>query len=339
MRLCKVCECGKILYYMRGEDCPDPCPECGRMTLGYDVFAEDDPKVEIKRRENLEKLGVKIQEPTAEEAPAQNVTPPSFQTPGGSAVHSGFQAPTGNAAPPSFQAPTGNVTPPSFQAPTGNAAPPSFQAPTGNVTPPPSFQAPTGNVTPPQSFQAPTGNAAPPSFQAPTGNSVPPSFQAPTGNAAPPSFQAPAGNVTLPSFQTPTGNVTPPSFQTPAGNPSGTESGASWKQMISAEKKAKTVYRLHSLQRGYYIDLPETECIVGRTEVGGEQLAHNNAVSRKHIKVQINKRQKGIIVTDISHYGTKINGIAIIKDKPVLLSVGGRITLYNEDLILETVEV
>lgn len=284
MRLCKVCECGKILYYMRGEDCPDPCPECGRMTLGYDVFAEDDPKVEIKRRENLEKLGVKLQTPTAEEAPAGNVAPSGFQ------------------APPSFQAPGGSTVHPGFQAPTGNAAPPSFQAPTGNATPP-SFQAPTGNVTPPPSFQAPTGNAAPPSFQAPTGNAI------------------------------------PPSFQTPNSNPSGTESGPSWKQMISAEKKTKTVYRLHSLQRGYYIELPETECIVGRTEIGGEQLAHNNAVSRKHIKVQINKRQKGIIVTDISHYGTKINGIAIIKDKPVLLSVGGRITLYNEDLILETVEV
>ena len=248
MRLCKVCECGKILYYMRGEDCPDPCPECGRMTLGYDVFAEDDPKVEIKRRENLEKLGVKLQAPTAEEAPAGNVAP------------SGFQAP------------------PSFQAPGGSTVHPGFKAPTGNLTPPPSFQAPTGNAA-------------------------------------------------------------PPTFQTPNSNPSGTESGPSWKQMISAEKKTKTVYRLHSLQRGYYIELPETECIVGRTEIGGEQLAHNNAVSRKHIKVQINKRQKGIIVTDISHYGTKINGIAIIKDKPVLLSVGGRITLYNEDLILETVEV
>ena len=278
MRACKICECGAILYYSPpDEECPDPCPQCGRMTLGYEPFEESDPRIEIERKKILEKKSVNRGGETSSEDPYgtnETVVLPTPDSP----------------IPPGFG------TPPGFQNVVQNQMPPSFQTPVQNQTPP--------------------------SFQTPVQNQTPPGFQNVVQNQTPLGFQNVVQNQTPPGFQNAVQNQTPPEMP-------------SWKRAAVSTPEKIITYRLRSIKKGYVIELPDEDCIVGRIEVGGEQLADNNAVSRKHIKVQINKRQKGIFVTDISQYGTKINGNPIIKNTKTILLVGQRITLYNEDLVLE----
>ena len=109
--------------------------------------------------------------------------------------------------------------------------------------------------------------------------------------------------------------------------------------IIMAPRKVRLVYILRSIRNNYEISLGDSECSVGRTAVGAEQLANNNAVSREHIIVKPNKRQRGVYITDVSRFGTKVNGNPIIKGTPVFVMAGSRITLYNEELVLEVKEI
>lgn len=93
-------------------------------------------------------------------------------------------------------------------------------------------------------------------------------------------------------------------------------------------------YVLVAIDNSYEIPIPPEGGIVGRIELGAEQLAHNSAVSKQHLKVIIKKRL-GVFVEDISTFGTFVNGEEIIKGDQVRVSVGSRITLYNEELILQ----
>ena len=78
--------------------------------------------------------------------------------------------------------------------------------------------------------------------------------------------------------------------------------------------KVNTSYALH-LEDGNEISIPDEGGIIGRTEIGAEILAPYNSVSRKHIKVIIRKNI-GVMIEDLSSYGTLINGQRIERNSP-----------------------
>lgn len=85
--------------------------------------------------------------------------------------------------------------------------------------------------------------------------------------------------------------------------------------------------------RGSRIGIPPGGCIIGRTETGGEELAEFGSVSRKHLKV-IPRRNLGVIIEDISSYGTLLNGEKLTKNQPKLARPGDIITLCDTDTTL-----
>ena len=86
-------------------------------------------------------------------------------------------------------------------------------------------------------------------------------------------------------------------------------------------------YYLH-LPNGRDIYIPQESCIVGRTEVGGEELAEYGRVSKKHIRITP-RRNIGIMIEDISRNGTLVDGVRIEKNLPTLVQSGSTITLYD----------
>lgn len=88
-------------------------------------------------------------------------------------------------------------------------------------------------------------------------------------------------------------------------------------------------YSLH-LENGVVISIPDEGGIIGRTEIGAEELADYPSVSRRHLKV-IPRRAVGVIVEDLSSYGTLIDGKRIEKNKPVRVVSNSVITLCNVD--------
>jgi len=89
----------------------------------------------------------------------------------------------------------------------------------------------------------------------------------------------------------------------------------------------KIVYVLR-LEDGNEICIPDEGGIIGRTEIGAEILAPYNSVSRKHIKIII-RRNIGVMIEDLSSYGTLINGHRIEKNSPTRVETGAVITLCN----------
>ncbi len=87
------------------------------------------------------------------------------------------------------------------------------------------------------------------------------------------------------------------------------------------------------LDNGDEIIIPEEGCIIGRTEVGAEILAEYGSVSRQHLRVTP-RRNIGVIVEDISKYGTLVDGQRIIKNSPVRVANGTKITLCNVEMVL-----
>lgn len=87
------------------------------------------------------------------------------------------------------------------------------------------------------------------------------------------------------------------------------------------------------LENGNEIDIPEEGCIIGRTEVGAEMLSEYGSVSRQHLRVTP-RRNIGVIVEDISKYGTLVDGQRIIKNSPVRVANGTKITLCNVEMVL-----
>ncbi|MBR1865054.1 MAG: FHA domain-containing protein [Lachnospiraceae bacterium] len=97
----------------------------------------------------------------------------------------------------------------------------------------------------------------------------------------------------------------------------------------------KKIYCLVSADRSYRIAIPEGGGVIGRTAIGGEELAHNGRVSREHIRVMPAKRVEGIMVEDISANGTFLNGKRLIAQKQEFAVVGSEIKLFNEAFTLE----
>lgn len=101
------------------------------------------------------------------------------------------------------------------------------------------------------------------------------------------------------------------------------------------EANASYVLRLED---GNEICIPDEGGIIGRTEIGAEILAPYNSVSRKHIKVII-RRKIGVMIEDLSSYGTLINGQRIERNVPTRVQSGAVITLCNLKTVLTTKEI
>ena len=87
------------------------------------------------------------------------------------------------------------------------------------------------------------------------------------------------------------------------------------------------------LSSGREIEIPEGGCIIGRTGTGAEELAEFPSVSRQHLKVTP-RRNIGLIIEDISTYGTLLDGQRIEKNSPVRATEGSKITLCNAETVL-----
>lgn len=84
---------------------------------------------------------------------------------------------------------------------------------------------------------------------------------------------------------------------------------------------------------GAEISIPDEGGIIGRTEIGAELLADYPSVSRQHIRV-IPRRNLGIIVEDMSSYGTLVDGKRIEKNVPIRVTEKSTITLCDLELSL-----
>lgn len=103
----------------------------------------------------------------------------------------------------------------------------------------------------------------------------------------------------------------------------GNESSISVEQL----RPTQSVKYALRLENGSIIDIPEEGGIIGRTEIGGEQLAEYGSVSRKHLKILI--KRTAVLVEDLSTYGTLVNGNRIEKNMPTRVESNSKITLCN----------
>ena len=87
------------------------------------------------------------------------------------------------------------------------------------------------------------------------------------------------------------------------------------------------------MQNGAEISIPPEGGIVGRTELGAEELAEYPSVSRQHLRV-VPKRNVGVLIEDLSRYGTMVDGKRIEKNSVTRVTEGARITLCNVDVTL-----
>lgn len=99
----------------------------------------------------------------------------------------------------------------------------------------------------------------------------------------------------------------------------------------------KKQYNLR-LNNGKEIEIPDEGGIVGRTEIGAEELAEFPSVSRQHLRVTP-RRNVGVLVEDISTYGTLVDGQRIVKNSPVRVADGSKLTLCDVDAVLIVKEV
>ena len=82
------------------------------------------------------------------------------------------------------------------------------------------------------------------------------------------------------------------------------------------------------LDNGKEITIPGSGGVIGRTELGAEELAEYPSVSRQHIRITV-RRNIGVLIEDISSYGTLVDGQRIVKNEPVRVACGSKITLCN----------
>ena len=100
-------------------------------------------------------------------------------------------------------------------------------------------------------------------------------------------------------------------------------------EVTGVSAAADSLYSLH-LENGAVINIPNEGGIVGRTEIGAEELADYPSVSRKHLKITP-RRAVGVIVEDLSSYGTLIDGKRIEKNTLTRVAANSVITLCNVD--------
>ncbi len=107
---------------------------------------------------------------------------------------------------------------------------------------------------------------------------------------------------------------------------------------ISTESDSRKKHYVLRLNNGKEIEIPEEGGIVGRTEIGAEELAEFPSVSRQHLRVTP-RRNVGVLVEDISTYGTLVDGQRIVKNSLVRVADGSKVTLCDVDAVLTVKEV
>lgn len=110
------------------------------------------------------------------------------------------------------------------------------------------------------------------------------------------------------------------------------------RKAISTESGSHKKHYILRLNNGKEIEIPEEGGIVGRTEIGAEELAEFPSVSRQHLRVTP-RRNVGVLVEDISTYGTLVDGQRIVKNSPVRVADGSKVTLCDVDAVLTVKEV
>jgi len=100
------------------------------------------------------------------------------------------------------------------------------------------------------------------------------------------------------------------------------------KKNTESIKESENICYALRLEDGNEISIPEEGGIIGRTEVGAETLAPYNSVSRKHLKVYV-RRNIGVMIEDLSSYGTFVNGQRIERNSLIRVNPGAIITLCN----------
>lgn len=128
-------------------------------------------------------------------------------------------------------------------------------------------------------------------------------------------------------------NVDDPKVQELLNRSSGEENAE--EQGVSAHESysPKTIKYAFQFTSGAEIIIPDEGGIIGRTELGAELLADYPSVSRKHIRV-IPRRNLGVIIEDISSYGTLVDGKRIDKNVPTRVTEKSTITLCDLELNL-----
>ena len=107
---------------------------------------------------------------------------------------------------------------------------------------------------------------------------------------------------------------------------------------VSTESDSHKTHYVLRLDNGKEIEIPDEGGIVGRTEIGAEELAEFPSVSRQHLRVTP-RRNVGVLVEDISTYGTLVDGQRIVKNSPVRVADGSKVTLCDVDAVLSVKEV
>lgn len=113
------------------------------------------------------------------------------------------------------------------------------------------------------------------------------------------------------------------------------ETGSSEEEEAPASDSYSPQTTKYALQfvSGAEIIIPDEGGIIGRTEIGAELLSDYPSVSRKHIRV-IPRRNLGVIIEDMSSYGTLVDGKRIDKNVPTRVTEKSTITLCNLELNL-----
>ena len=107
---------------------------------------------------------------------------------------------------------------------------------------------------------------------------------------------------------------------------------------VSTESSSHKKHYILKLNNGKEIEIPDEGGIVGRTEIGAEELAEFPSVSRQHLRVTP-RRNVGVLVEDISTYGTLVDGQRIVKNSLVRVADGSKVTLCDVDAVLTVKEV
>lgn len=107
---------------------------------------------------------------------------------------------------------------------------------------------------------------------------------------------------------------------------------------VSTESSSYKKHYILRLNNGKEIEIPDEGGIVGRTEIGAEELAEFPSVSRQHLRVTT-RRNVGVLVEDISTYGTLVDGKRIVKNTPVRVADGSKVTLCDVDAVLTVKEI
>lgn len=106
------------------------------------------------------------------------------------------------------------------------------------------------------------------------------------------------------------------------------------KESDEPEKLSEFYYSLEDLDGKFSISIPRTGGIVGRASIGAAELAQYSAISREHIKIQY-RGHMGLVIEDISKFGTSINEERILKNTAHFIREGTVIKLYDVPLIVK----